>query len=328
MQIISYCCGTWPNVGGVARYDTQLKLIFPDRTFFAGPAQKNAMLEYLKKCDNPIVITDNHLAIDIPNEYPLLLVHHGCALTTSERNPDWDPYWRDLCCNGQKKMLDYRDPKNTWIITISEACTVDFHKYFPDLYSKFRKIKLLHPSELNEEKTKDKFNNQPIILGNWDHPKKGRHLLPKLKELLPEFKFVQLRISPISGESLESFNNRKQQIYLDADMFLQIANSEGNSYATLDSLINGLVTISTNVGAFYKDVSKDAYVELEWSKCYGDNIDYDYLCKQIRYAWENREELSKNARKWYMENCRFSDWEKKMKEVVNEFYEYNYNKQE
>ena len=44
-MIISYCCGTWPSIGGVARYDTQLKLIFPERKFFKGPQEKAKMLE-------------------------------------------------------------------------------------------------------------------------------------------------------------------------------------------------------------------------------------------------------------------------------------------
>ena len=201
MEIISYCNETWPGVGGVGRYDTQLKLIFPERVFFKGPQEKDKMLEYLKSCDKPIVITDNHLACDIPNEYPILLVHHGCALTTSERNPSWDPYWRDLCCDGQKKMLSFRNPKNTWIISISKACSDDFTRFYPLLYPKFKRIDLLHSSEMDEKNFKFKFNKNPIILGNWNHPKKGEHLFPKLKELLPDFEFKQLNIMPIKNES-------------------------------------------------------------------------------------------------------------------------------
>ena len=44
--IISYCNGRWPDIGGVARYDTQLKLIFPERVFFKGPQQKEEMLKH------------------------------------------------------------------------------------------------------------------------------------------------------------------------------------------------------------------------------------------------------------------------------------------
>ena len=323
-MLISYCNGTWPSIGGVARYDTQLKLIFPKRKYFKGPQEKDKMIEFLKTCEKPIIITDNHLACDIPNEYPVLLVHHGCALTTSERNKDWDPYWRDLCCNGQKKMLLYRDPKNTWIISISKACTIDFTKFYPDLYLKFKRIDLIHPSELNEKIYKKSFNKKPIILGNWNHIKKGEHLIPKLRELLPEFKFVQLKIMPENNETLESFNERKQKIYIKSDIFLQISNSEGYSYASNDSLLNGLVTIATNVGGFYGDVDKNAFVELDWRKCYDENIDYEYLCNKIRSAWCNKEKLSRKGREWYMNNCKFIDWEKKMKNIVSNFNNYIY----
>ena len=129
---------------------------------------------------------------------------------------------------------------------------------------------------------------------------------------------------PEKNETLESFNLRKQEIYIKADLFLQIANSEGYSYASNDALINGLVTIATNVGGFAGDVDKNCYVELDWKKCYGDNIDYEYLCNKIRYAWENKEELSKKGREWYMKYCRFDDWEYKMRKIIDDFYNFNY----
>ena len=45
-EIIHYCCGSYDqsHVGGVARYDYQIKLAFPHRKFFQGPQQKNMML--------------------------------------------------------------------------------------------------------------------------------------------------------------------------------------------------------------------------------------------------------------------------------------------
>lgn len=325
MNLISYCNGSWPSIGGVARYDTQLKLIFPNRIFFKGPQEKDKMLNYLKNCDKPIIITDNHLACDVPNEYPILLVHHGCALTTAERNPDWDSYWRDLCCNGQKQMLSYRNTHNTWIISTAESCTYDFNRFYPDLYPKFKRIDLIHTSELNENNFKKSFNDKPVILGNWNHAKKGKHLLPKLKELLSEFEFVQLKVIPENSETLESFNKRKQDIYLNSDMYLMISNSEAGPYTSIDAMNSGLVNISTNIGIFEFDVDKDAYVELKWEKCYGENIDYEYLCNKIRYAWDNKKELSRKGREWYMKNCRFNDWKIKMKKVVNDFYNHIYN---
>lgn len=325
MEIINYCNGTWPSTGGVARYDTQLSLIFPERKFFKGPKEKNKMLDFLKTCKKPIVITDNHLACHIPNDYPVLLIHQGCALTTAERNPDWDPYWRDLCCNGQKEMLTIRDPKKTWIISCSKSCIHDFRKFYPKLHPRFKLFNLVHPSELNENNFKSSFNKKPVILGNWSHVKKGKHLIPTLKKLMPEFELRQLSVIPEKNESLESFNLRKQNQYLESDIFLQVSNSEGSSYSTIDAMICGLVTISTNVGKYFADVPDDCFVKLNWEKCYGDNIDYEYISKGIRNAWTNKEELSKKGRDWYMNNCRFDDWEKKMKKIVSDFYEHNYN---
>jgi glycosyltransferase involved in cell wall biosynthesis len=315
-NIISYCCGTWPSIGGVARYDTQLKLIFPERKFFQGPQEKDKMLEYLKTCEKPIIITDNHLACDIPNEYPVLLVHHGVAKTHSDREPEWDPYWRDLCCNGQKEMLFYRKPENTWIISDSTFCIDEFSKYYPDIYPKFKKEVILLTSEMNEDKYKMKFNDKPIILGNWPNVNKGKIVVDKLIKNLPEFEFKQLEISN-KNESIESFNEKKQHIYLDSDIFLQISLCEGNSFATLDALINGLVIVASDVGLFYSDIPENCFVKLDWTK----NNDTEYISERINYAWKHKEELSKNAREWYMENCRFIDWEIKMKKIVNDFYD-------
>lgn len=319
MNIISYCCGTWPSVGGVARYDTQLSLIFPERKFFSGPQEKDKMLEYLKTCKNPIVITDNHLACDIPNEYPILLVHHGVAQTHAYREPEWDPYWRDLCCNGQKKMLSYRNPENTWIISCSQFCTHEFSKYYPEIYPKFLNKKILHCSELNEETYKKEFNNKPIILGNWQNVNKGKNVIVQLIKNLPDFQFKQLQITN-KNESIDSFNKKKQNIYLNSDIFLQISLCEGNSYASLDALMNGLIVVASDVGLFYKDVPENCFVKLNWKR----KNDIEYINEKINYAWANRYELSKNAREWYLKNCRFADWEKKMKDIVNEFYNMMY----
>jgi hypothetical protein len=317
---------TWPSTGGVARYDTQLSIIFPKRIFFKGPQDKDKLLSFLKTCKNPIVITDNHLACDIPNDYPIILVHHGSAQTTANRNPDWEKYWRDLCCNGQNKMLSHRSPKNTWIVSISTACTEDFTKYYPDTYPKFKRIDIMHPSEFDESIYKTKFTNKkPVILGNWNHLKKGKHLFPKLKEKLPEFEFLQLQITPNVNESLESFNKRKQQIYLNSDIFLQIANSEGFSYASNDTMVCGLVPVCTNVGQFYADVPADSFIKLDWNKCYGKDIDYDYIANSIRKGWANKDKLADNARQWYLKHCKFKDWELTMKKVINDFYIHNYS---
>jgi glycosyltransferase involved in cell wall biosynthesis len=269
------------------------------------------MLTHLKKFPESIVITDNHLACDIPVDIPIILVHHGCALTTAERNPSWDVYWRDLCCEGQKKMLQYRQPGNTKIISISNACTNDFTTYFPQRYPLFTRFDILHSSEMDERFFKKSFNTSPIILGNWNHLKKGKHLITDLKNMMPEFEFRQLHIYPLENENLKDFNKRKQRIYLDCDIFLQLSSSEGNAYSVLDAMLCGLPVVSTNVGLHESNVPDDCFQKLDWKKCY-QSIDHEYIKQKIIKAYKNRNEISFKGRQWYLKNCRFTNWRKQM----------------
>tara|TARA_B110001454_G_C12612978_1_gene389508 strand:- start:139 stop:951 length:813 start_codon:yes stop_codon:yes gene_type:complete len=269
------------------------------------------MLTFLKTCKNPIIITDNHLACDIPNNYKLFLVHHGCAKTTALRNPNWGEPWKSLCTNGQNKMLMYRDPQTTTIISISQACTDDFVKYYSTNYNKFQRIDILHPSELDETRFKTKFNENPIVLGNWMHLKKGKKIIPILNKNIPNFKFRQLSVR-IKNGNIHVFNQKKQDIYLNSDIFLQLSNSEGNSYATLDALLCGIPVVSSNVGLFYKDVPEDCFVKLDWTR----NNDAKYVEEKLNYAWEHREELGRKGREWYMKNCRLQNWINKMRNLI------------
>lgn len=312
-DVIHYCCGKYPNVGGVPRFDLQISIVFPNRKFFYGPQEKEKLLHYLSMCENPIVITDNHLACDIPNTYNVILVHHGSVRAHAEREAGWgDSGIAKLCCDGQEKMLTFRDPAKTIIVSISQFCTENFKKYYGENYTQFQRIDLLHSSEVDESRYKTSFNEKPIVLGNWQGVNKGQTLIPKLISSLKEYHFAQLNVYP-EGDYKE-FNNRKQDIYLKSDIFLQISNSEGNSYATLDALLCGMVVVASDVGLFYKDVPDDCFVKLDWKR----NGDVDYVRERLEYAWEHRDELSKNARKWYMENCRFSDWARKFKQLLDD----------
>lgn len=316
-NVVHYCCGSYEigDFGGVARYDSHIKMAFPHRIFFKGPQNKEKMLKYISECHEPIIFTDNHLSCDIPNEYHVYLVHHGCARKTAEKNPDWDPKWKNLCVNGQNQMIEYRQAYNTTIVSISEECTKDFTKYYGEKYTKFKNTKILHTSELNESQYKiydhTSDNKQQLdILGNWGG-KKGDIRKLKESDVLSEYNFNQLNINGRNYNNLFLYNNAKQKMYLNNDIFLQISNSEGNSYATLDAFLCGMVIVSTPIGLLY-EVPEDCYVKIDVDKIY----DAEYIKEKIDYAWSNRQELSKNVRAWYLKNCRFTDWIDKMHKLI------------
>ena len=313
--VIHYCCGSYyrGNFGGVARYDYHISKAFPDYKHFTGPHEKAKLLSFLERCKNPLVITDNHLACDIPNKYDTILVHHGVAETHAAREPGWDKYWRDLCCNGQRKMLYHRSPNRTRIISISQFCTDEFTKYYGETYTRFPRTKILHTSELDEGKHKTSWNKTPVILGNWQGVNKGKLVVDSLSKS-DQFIFKRLSVHPkeLSQYGIDDFNRRKQAIYLESDMFLQISLCEGNSYATLDALLCGIPVISTNTGLFYSDVPEDCFVKIDWKR----RTDVDYVKEKIEYAWKHKEELGRKGREWYMKNCKFENWIKAMRKYI------------
>jgi hypothetical protein len=317
-EIIHYCCGSYDthNYGGVARYDYHIKMIYPDRKFFAGPEEKTKLLEYLKSCEYPLVITDNHLACDIPNDYDVLLVHHGCARRTDNISKNWEPYWRNLCVNGQNRMLKYRTPENTHILSISQDVYDCFSLYYGDEYKRFKNTKILHTSELNDSKYHDyatyRDHDKLQILGNWGGYIKGD--IAKLQDKLGhKYTFNQLKIQPSSFRNIQMFNDVKQIMYLQNDIFLQLSASEGFSYTALDAIQCGMVVISTPVGVLGGDVPDDCFVKIDIDKMY----DAEYIEQKIQYAWKNRFELSHKIRTWYMNNSRFEDWQRQMYSLIN-----------
>lgn len=314
-QIVHYCCGSYKkgDYGGVARYDYHISQLFPQYRHFTGPREKNALLSYLRRTKGDvIVITDNHLACDIPNEYKVLLVHHGVAETHAVREPDWNKYWKDLCCNGQKQMLYHRKPETTKIISISQFCTEEFTKYHGDKYKEFKNTKILHTSELDESTFKKEWNKNPVIMGNWKDKNKGKFIVETLMKK-GKYQFVPMNVYP-NKNNINEWNKRKQKAYLDCDVYLQLSLCEGNSYATLDALLCGIPVISSNVGLFYKDVPDDCFVKIDWERM----NDEEYIEEKINDALENKEELGRKGREWYLKNCSFNLWKNKMKKVINE----------
>jgi len=311
--IVHYCCGTYyrGNFGGVACYDYQFSKVFPHRVFFEGPREREKMLEFLETCSDPIVVTDNHLSCDIPNKYNTFVVHHGVALTHAIREPEWDPYWRELCCSGQDRMFYHRFPETTKFISTSKFCTDEFTKHYENDYKKFERIDLLHSSEMDHNIYKKVWNEKPIVLGNWSTENKGKILVSKIANMQTDFQFQNLSVYP-ENNNIKDFISRKQNAYVNADIFLQLSLSEGNSYATLDALLCGIPVVASNVGLFYKDVPDNCFVRVEWEK----NNDLEYVLEKINYAWHNRDELSKNAREWYMKNCSFDIWSRKMRSTI------------
>ena len=321
-NIIHYVCGMYPHdFGGVARFDSLLAELFPKRIFLK--AQEQATELYNFCLENPLttlVITDNQHACDVPQNIPCIIFHHGVARTHAERDPEWTPFVRDLCVNGQDAIFTHRLPYNTVFISISKFCSDEFSRHYGAEYAKFRSILLHVPVEkrISSITHNDQFNmsslkcgEKPRILGDWSTINKGSSIIPLLKEKLnDEFEFVQLKTPKI----LDVDQHRKNiaTFYTRCQMYFQTSTSEGSSFASEDGLAYGLLVVASNVGQFY-ETPLNVAATYDWSK----RKDIDYLASTIRTAWANRSQY--NATEWMKEYLDWDKWATKLEAIVQEF---------
>ena len=324
IKIVHYCASSYfiGNCGGVPRFDYQISLVFPNRIFIKDGNIKE-LLTFLYKNKDAIVITDNQLSLEIPNDIKTIVVHHGCAKHNYLINKQ-GYFWFRKFVKPQEKMFYYRKKSTTIFLSIAEFTSQIFKQYYPIACSKHKIFKLLHPSEFNENLFKKNFNEKPVILGNWRGIKKGEKIIDNLIKNIESYKFKQLNIcirKPYSEKDILFFNVKKQELYLDSDIFLNISNSEGNAYAIIDAMICGLPIVTTKVGLFFNDVPSDCFVELDLKQIKNPK----YVEERINYAWQNRYTLSSKIREYYINNCNFYNWSEKLKNLLKEFNNKNVN---
>ena len=329
LVVISYTNSSHPDhFGGVARFDYHLSIAFPDRI---NCNNQDDLLEIINNNKNEkiIVITDNALAIDVPNDITKILVHHGIARTHQERDSNWKG---EQYVNKQDLMLDICNPENTLILSISKFCSDEFEKFYGDKYLKFNRKTLLNSSELNTNIYNKYFSNEkyittekikPVIMGNWNKSQEKYNLthsnFSKLKELLPNFEFRQLVTK--DNENIRGHYQEISNIYSEADIYLSLSIHEGNSYALLDAFNKNLLICCTNVGLAYNDIPDDTAVILDWEK----SSDMDYVAEKIRYLWDNRQKFRNKSKEFFDEKCNFENWKNEIKEIVKNHSEIQNN---
>lgn len=323
--IVSYCCNRYPaNFGGVPRFDYQLSQIFPNREWF-GPNETNEMILRVRKLKvkhkkRVIVVTDNHLACDIPNDIPVIVVHHGTAQEHGLRNPQFAAEYRDMIMK-QSLVWKTRLPQNTWIVSMSPWCLNMFRKHNGELYDKFKSSSIFGTSELPDSifrtllSTTTSSTYKPLILGNWINLSKGKPAIDKIKEILKdEFRFEDINVP--SNPDVSIHNQMKAKRYASADMFLNLSLTEGFGYSMLDAFKTNLLIVSTDCGFVVESGMPDNACKVV---PYQKRDDPEYMANVIREVWNEREKYFGNSRQWFLDNCNQDIMRDKWTEIVNDF---------
>ena len=159
MTIYSYVSRTVEQRGwtGVCRADATLRRAIPG-------LRSVTLLPALEPDD--IVITDNHLSLDVPNEIKTIVVHRGCAATHYERDRNWRTDWsRGL---AKKQIAMFALPNRIWIAP-SAWVADEFAKLVPDSFREFNVI----PNWVDPIPPLRK-SGRPKIIGDWRDFNKGR----------------------------------------------------------------------------------------------------------------------------------------------------------
>ena len=319
-NIIHYCCGNYQtgDFGAVARFDHCLKCNFPNVIMYQGPQQKSEFLSFISQCQKPpIIFTDNHLACDIPNEFNTIVVNHGCAQRTNENLENWDSYWKDLCLNGQMKMLEHRKVETTIMLPVCTSIREDFRRYHNLEYDKFKNERVLHYSFFDEKKVK-KYktgtNLKTRILGKFSGT--TSEIVNDLmdSELADKYYFQQLNSDGRFFKTVADYILAQQKTYLQCDMYLQLSNHDNSVYEVLDAAVCGIVILSTNIGAC-SDMPGDCYVRVEHHKA----RDKDYMAGRIEYGLANKMTLTENARRWVSEKHSKKIWKSEILKAMSVF---------
>lgn len=251
-MIYHYCNHTYSSgdFGGVARFDYELTTAIPTIKSI-NKSQLNLIAE------GDIVITDNHLCLDIPDHIKCIAVHHGIAAIHKEREPTWPGDW----FVRQQQLMSERP--NTYFVSTSTFCTEAAKKYHNITPSAF----IPHYSGLKQQERV----KQKKIIGDWRDFNKGSRIIPLLRKQMPDFEFIDLKCGAFD----------KEGAYSQASIYLSLSLSEGCSYASLDALACGLPVISTDCGLFYKDIKPAASISYE------DRDNLTRLEDKIRDVYDN-----------------------------------------
>lgn len=233
MRIHHLANAHWPaHATGVPRFSRDLKAAFPYIRNI-GPRS----IDGFPWREDDVVVADNHLALLVPEQVRVVVVHHGCAKIHYEREPGWRSGHSASMVDAQRRMLNR---PNTTFVAPSRWVGERFREI--SQYEGWRYEPVLIPHWVEPIKpSRREPRERPVVTGHWGDHNKGRDAIGAITEALPEFEFRPLKFAPHD-------NLAKAKSYQDADVYLCLSLSEGAPYAVADAEAARLPIVSTEVG--------------------------------------------------------------------------------
>ena len=220
--------GAW---SGVPRFDWELRKAFSALISLADtPASRRLLRDLAHERPDTIVISANETSMAVPDGLRTIVVHHGCAQTHFDRDPEWRGRRPLQLCAAQRAM--YQRPNRTFVAPSAwVAEQFSAHHGVPLARVIPNWVPRLEPVAVESHARR-------LVLGDFRTWNKGRDVLPRLAACVPD---VDLR-------PLACTYDTRHLAYARADAYLGLSVSEGGSYALCDAEVARLPIVMTDVG--------------------------------------------------------------------------------
>ena len=272
---------------GVPRFDWELRRALPEVNSVNTKWKTRAWLRWLSVREpDAIVITGNETSLMVPDTLRTVVLHHGCAQTHFDRDPDWRGKMERGFCRAQHDM--YRRP-NRWFVSTAAWTARQFSQHYgvPEAQ--------LLPSWVESIMRRTPNNPRPIVLGDFRTVNKGSDVIARLREAVPTVDFRLLACT---------YDQRKD-VYGNADAYLCLSMSEGGSFSVSDAEATCLPLITTDVGNYLEYTASQV---IAWQK----RADIAFVAGEVDKA------LSTPRGASFFEHWTFDKWRKAWRTLLEQ----------
>ena len=278
--------GAW---AGVPRFDWELRKAFPDVVSLRSRGGLRWLWRRYREFRNKdvVVITGNETSVGVPADIRTIVMHHGCAQTHFERDPEWRTLVSRSWCRAQRTMYTLG---NRWFVAAALWTAKEFsrHQGVPQARVIPNWVELI-------PRDRTAHNPRPVILGDWRTANKGSEVVKQLQARMPHLEF----------RLLSADYDHRASVYGRADGYLCLSLSEGGAFSVSDAEATALPLVTTDVGNY---LEYDSAVVIPWRE--RDHL--DHVCDAIETA------LGRPRGPSFFEGWTLDRWRAAWRELITE----------
>lgn len=275
------------DFSGVPRFDFELRRALPELESVSTKLSTRAWLRWLAwREPDAIVVTGNETSMLVPEALRTIVMHHGCAQTHFDRDPDWRDAKPRAFCQAQRDMYQLG---NRWYVALARWTAEQFSQHYGVTQAR------VLPSWVESIARPARASGRKVVLGDFRTFNKGSRTVDALRTRVPGLEFRALKCT----------YQTRMAAYAEVDAYLCLSLSEGGSFAVSDAEAARLPLVTTDVGNYLEYGS--SYV-LSWQ----ERDDVELVALRLEQA------LASERGPSFFEGWTFDQWQAGWRQLVEE----------